>query len=401
MAIDLSNAADPESDPDAVNPENRPDGQSGDSNNSGTIVDLGNAADPDPNENALRPENRPEGGGGDAPEGNIGHPGGSTDPAAPEDEQAGIPDWREELRREREEARKERQRQRERERERRLERRRERRRSNAKAALAGSHGHIPAPLRDQFIQGWVDTGSAAGGLRYVREAPEYGQFFPGNKMEDGRLRLNEGDYMRYQDSVQKIRERYELPPGQLDTREQVGQYIEQDLSIDELATRVEDYWFASKQAPQEVKAELERQYDVTEGELLAFWMNPEESEKQLQRKLSRAQISAAGRMTGFGRLNSEEANRLVQLGVDMQGAREGLAQGRRVQELQQGVGPQQTPGEDDDMERGEILDAIFESDFDSQQTIQRLREARRSRFEGGDGGPARSQTGLIGLGTQE
>lgn len=248
-------------------------------------------------------------------------------------------------------------------------------------------------LIQAFLKGWTETGKAADGLAALRNHANYETIFAGNKTSDGRVRMSEMAWMKYRDQVTAMFNQYGIPKGFYDSPEDIGKFVAGEVSVTELQARLSDGLLAARQAPQEVKDELRRFYDLPDGPLAAFFLDPDRALDVIKSDFAKAQISGIAKVSGFGRLSKDTASRLASLGVGAD-AIDTFSELARSKELFGGL----IGTGEDDIGRADQLNAAFGGNAKAKAKIQKRVEQRLAEFQGG-GGAAVGGEGIVGLGS--
>jgi hypothetical protein len=229
----------------------------------------------------------------------------------------------------------------------------------------------------------------------MQDRPEYQSRFPGMAQlrANGRA-ITEGQYIDYERSAIQIMRAAGIPPGVMDSREALGQMIGGEVSLQEFQSRLNDYQTAVFQTPQEVRDELKAFYGVNEGDLLGFFLDPNQTLPLLEQRFRAAQAGGTAIRTGYGDINQQAAERLAELGLTQEQLTQGFGNLYQGRELFQGLPGTQEGAISQDTQWG----ATFEGRAADQETIRRRAEGRVAAFAGG-GGFASGQRGLSGIGS--
>lgn len=234
-------------------------------------------------------------------------------------------------------------------------------------------------------------------LPMLADTPEYKERFKGNeaRIKAGLPALDPGTYIATENALRQTLRASGLPRGFYDTETQLRQFIEQDISPNELSARVNEGYRAALNAPQQVRDELQQLYGLTESDLAAYYLDPTVAVDVLRTRTQAAQIAAQARQqTGSGLL-AQQAEELARQGVTEAQAREGFS----IIAQQQGLFEAQMAGEQA-VSREEQIAGTFGTSAAAQQRIATRRRRRQAEFEAG-GGFAAGQGGVIGLQTAQ
>lgn len=230
-------------------------------------------------------------------------------------------------------------------------------------------------------------------LPMLAETPEYKERFKGNeaRTKAGLPALDPATYIATENALRQTLRASGLPRGFYDTETQLRQFIEQDISPNELSARVNEGYRAALNAPQQVRDELQQLYGLTESDLAAYYLDPTVAVDALRTRTQAAQIAAQARQqTGSGLL-AQQAEELARAGVTEREAREGFS----AIAQQQGLFEAQMVGEQAVSQQEQIA-GTFGTSAAATQRIATRRRRRQAEFEAG-GGFAAGQGGVIGL----
>lgn len=179
----------------------------------------------------------------------------------------------------------------------------------------------------------------------LRETDAYKKRFAANqaRIQKGLRALNEGDYIALEDQYQNVMRNYGLPAsyyakGDLGRQESLEKFIAGDVSASELEDRIITAQDRVMKANPEVLTALKNFYgdSVSNGDILAYALNPEQGLKDIQRKVTAAEIQGAANVAGLNKITSEStpdeikalearASALAGYGVDKAAATEGFS----------------------------------------------------------------------------
>jgi hypothetical protein len=183
----------------------------------------------------------------------------------------------------------------------------------------------------------------------LRETPAYQKRFAANKtrIAGGLRALNEAEYLGMEDKYQTIMRNYGLPAsyyakGDLGRQEGFEKLIGFDVSAAELEDRIMTAQSRVINAAPEVTTALKQFYpDITNGEILAYTLDPTKGLSDIKRKITAAEIGGAAIGAGLGTAVNR-AEELARYGVTAQTARQGydvigggLERGRQLASIYQ------------------------------------------------------------------
>ena len=206
-------------------------------------------------------------------------------------------------------------------------------------------GALVEPLR-----GFIEEGlSPAEFTIRLRGTDAYKKRFAANaqRVSKGLRALSEAEYIELEDGYQNIMRQYGLPEsyyarGEMGRQEGFEKFIAGDVSATELEDRIGTAYNRVINANPEVSQALKQFYpDITNGDILAYALDPDKALTNIKRKVTAAEIGAgaiqAGLATGLSR-----AEELQRYGVTKETAQEGfgiiasgLERGRQLSQIYQ------------------------------------------------------------------
>jgi hypothetical protein len=197
----------------------------------------------------------------------------------------------------------------------------------------------------------------------LRDTDAYKDRFAANKQRIGKglSALSEAEYIALEDQYQNVMRQYGLPGSYYEEtstpfgiKKQAGfeKFLAGDISPAELEDRIMTAQDRVLKANPEVTAALKQFYpDITNGDILAYTLDPKNAVKDIQRKVTAAEIGGAALAQNLT-TNLPRAEQLAGAGVTKQQAQQGF-------ETVAGVAP-----------RGGQLAAIYNQDPYTQQTAE-------------------------------
>jgi hypothetical protein len=159
----------------------------------------------------------------------------------------------------------------------------------------------------------------------LQETEEYQQRFRANKerIKKGLAVLDPATYIGLEDKYRQVLKSYGLK--QFDNDDYVTQFLENNTSVDEVASRISLAVDRVKFADPMILETLRTYYpNINDTDLVAYMLDPKNEEPKLMRQVQTAEVTAAARMQGLtpGKQYAEE---LVGKGVTKQMAQKGYA----------------------------------------------------------------------------
>jgi hypothetical protein len=169
----------------------------------------------------------------------------------------------------------------------------------------------------------------------LRELPAYQERFAANKsrIAKGLGALSEAEYIGLEDQYQNIMRQYGLPASYYaetvtpsGVKKQAGfeQFLTNDISPMELEDRIMTAQDRVLKANPEVTKALKEFYpDINNGDILAYSLDPQNAIKNIQRKVTAAEIGGAAMAQGLA-TGAARAEELAGYGVDKARAQQGF-----------------------------------------------------------------------------
>jgi len=165
----------------------------------------------------------------------------------------------------------------------------------------------------------------------LQKTPAYQTRFSANKdrIAAGLRPLNPATYLKMEDDYQNIMRSYGLPASYY-TKDETGKqpgfdkFIAGDVSATELEDRIITAQKRVLNANPEVSTALKQFYpDITNGDILAYTLDPTQAIEGIKRKVTAAEIGGAAMAQGL-QTGVNRAEELARYGVTAQAAREGF-----------------------------------------------------------------------------
>ena len=188
-------------------------------------------------------------------------------------------------------------------------------------------GALVEPLKGLIISG----ASPAEFTIKLRESDAYKKRFSANqaRIQKGLAAISEAEYLGLEDQYQNIMRNYGLPEsysarGEMGAQEGFNKFIANDVSAAELEDRVMTAQNRVLNSNPEVLASLKAFYpDITNGDILAYTLDPTKALTDIKRKVTAAEIGGAATQAGLqtGIVRAEE---LGAAGITKQQAQQGF-----------------------------------------------------------------------------
>ena len=186
----------------------------------------------------------------------------------------------------------------------------------------------------ESLQSYIKDGLSEDELTLrLRETPAYQQRFGANKQRIGKglAALSEAAYIKMEDQYQEVMRQYGLPASyyakdSMGTQKGFEELLANDVSNTELEDRLlvaQDRVLKSN--PEVLKALKDFYPDIKNGDILAYTLDPKNAIKDIQRKVTAAEIGGAALQQGGLTTSLARAEELQKYGVDKASATAGYS----------------------------------------------------------------------------
>jgi hypothetical protein len=242
-----------------------------------------------------------------------------------------------------------------------------------------------------------ETISADAGIDVIgdalRDTTEFQTRFAANaaRLRAGLPELSVTEYIGLEKGYEAAMRGSGLPAGFYDDPTDFANFISANTSVAEVQSRVNDGYRAVADANPQVIAQMKELYGVGDGELAAYFLDPEKATPLLVRQARAAQISAEGKRQAGIQLSAADAEALAREDVTQTEAQTAFGEVGRQQELYNPLLGEQA------ITQQEAIGAATGTDQAAKQRVETRKRQRQATFAGG-GSFATSQTGMSGLG---
>jgi len=186
---------------------------------------------------------------------------------------------------------------------------------------------LVTPLKDLITSG----ASPSEFTIRLRETDAYKKRFAANadRIKNGLKAIDEATYLGLEDQYQNVMRNYGLPEsyyarGDMGTQEGFNKFIANDVSSAELEDRIMTAQSRVINSNPEVLASLKSFYpDITNGDILAYTLDPTKALTDIKRKVTAAEIGGAAIQSGLG-ITGARAGELGSAGITKAQAQQGF-----------------------------------------------------------------------------
>lgn len=235
----------------------------------------------------------------------------------------------------------------------------------------------------------------------MQNTDAFAERFPANKIlrDANKGQKSVSEYLRLEADYKNILSSAGMPPGFYDDPKDFQNWIANDTSPLEIQGRVEQGYQAVKNASPQVVEQFKRLYGASEGDLAAYFIDPERAKPtfdryQAQREARAAVVASQAQQQANIALTAQQSEELVRAGITSQEqAQAGFMDIQNQQEL---FNPM-TAGETAITQQEQIA-GVFGTNAEARQKIAARKRGRQAAFEQG-GSFIPTQTGVASLGT--
>jgi len=181
-------------------------------------------------------------------------------------------------------------------------------------------GSLAQKIRDLAIDGANEATITIA----LSETKEYQDRFAGNaaRLKKGIAVLDPGSYLEAEDTYRQVLRANGLK--QFDTDAYVQQFIENDTSSTEIASRINTAVNRIQYADPAIKKTLKDYYGLNESDLLGYVLSPDQELPKIQQKITAAEIGTAASVQGL-KSSLGVSEQLASQGVTQAEAQKGYA----------------------------------------------------------------------------
>lgn len=225
----------------------------------------------------------------------------------------------------------------------------------------------------------------------IREQPAYQKRFSANKerVKNGFDELDPASYIALEDQYRATLSANGMPVSFYDSKDDFDALIGGSVSNAELQSRVQDGYRAVQDADPEVKRQMQELYGVSEGDLAAYFIDPNRMKPLLvaadyKRQAQAAKIAARGSELAGIQLTGGLAEDLARRGITETEAETGFTAIGKLGELTTQMGGETA------LSMEQIVGQQFGTDVAAAQELEKRKRRRVGEFAGG-GSFARTQ----------
>jgi len=239
----------------------------------------------------------------------------------------------------------------------------------------------------------------------LRDTQAFKNRFPANDAlkAAGKPQYSVSEYLRLEGDFQRRLQAAGMPKGFYDSPQDFQKWIAEGVSPDELQGRIDAGYQAVRNAPKAVVDEFKRLYGASEGDLAAYFLDPERArptfdQYEAQRQARAAVVASQAQQQAGITLGAQQAEELVRAGVTSQeAAQAGFTAIADQQELFRTTTSEAGMGEQAITQEEQIA-GTFGTNAAARKKIAERKRQRQAAFEQG-GGFTTTKEGISGLGT--
>lgn len=226
---------------------------------------------------------------------------------------------------------------------------------------------------------------------YIARYPKMKELLTAGKLPWAPGSSPEQVYQEYENTIRSLTQRYGLNAS-FATRENISNYLINDMSAAEASDRMQLASRAVHQMPAEVRQLFKSYYGINEQDLTAYYLDPVNQAPILERKSSAVQLAGEGITRGV-QISAAKAEWLAAMQITPDKAAQAFANvaarfGLEYASYGESVG------------RSDMVDAAFGQEAAARKT-SRVEQSRKSAFQQSGSGAATTNQGSATLGTAE
>ena len=238
----------------------------------------------------------------------------------------------------------------------------------------------------------------------MQSSPAFAKRFPANKIlaAKGKAQYSVSQYLTLEADFKSRLQSAGMPPNFYDSAEDFQQMIANEVSPNELSARIEMGYQAVRNAPKQVVDQFKTLYGVSDGDLAAYFIDPEAARPtfdryEAERQARSAVIANQAATQANIQLDRQQAEELARAGVQGADAQQNFAAISEQQQLFSTTTAEAAVGKQNITQQEQIAGA-FNTNAEARKKIEQRRRERKAAFETG-GSLLATQQGNIGLGT--
>lgn len=241
----------------------------------------------------------------------------------------------------------------------------------------------------------------------MRQRPEYKTRFPAMEaLAKSGHAMSEGQYVQYETTVTGLMRAAGLPTGFYDQPGDFTKFLTNQVSAQEIQSRVQNAQAAIYSSSPETRAQLDQMYQsgAAPGDITAFFLDPNRAEPLLAKQWAAAQASGQAITSGYaqGGLGTADAEYIAQQGLSQDAVRSGFSDLTK----QKSAFTAQAGAHDDTANQlvsaHDQLTAAFGGDTETQKKILGILKQRDVDQQGGGTYQEdKNGAGYTGLGVQQ
>ena len=238
----------------------------------------------------------------------------------------------------------------------------------------------------------------------LKNEDAYKKRFAANEIRkaQGKTELLPSTYLALEDTYRKTLQASGLPPGFYDTQADLDKMIGGDVSVYELSTRITDAYNVVRDAPVDVTDKLKSLYGISDGDILAYFIDPDRARPQLiaadyKRQAQAAMVAGQAQRTANISLGAAFSEDVVRQNISEAAQKQAFTTIADMNELTRAQGNER------DLSTEQIAGAQLGIDSASRKILEDRKKGRVAGFSGGGefsmqqaGGLGRSGIGQAG-----
>jgi hypothetical protein len=239
----------------------------------------------------------------------------------------------------------------------------------------------------------------------IKDTQPYKDRFSANAIREANKLpvLDPASYIAMEDGYKEVLQQSGLPPGFYDSKTDMDKFIGGNVSRYELRTRIQDAYAVVRDAPADVTGKLKSMYGLSDGDILAYFIDPDKARPTLiaadyKRQAQAAMVAAKAQRTAGLNLSTSFAENVVRQDISPEAQTAAFTRIADMNELTRAQTNEQ------DLSQEQIAGAELGTDAESRRILEQRKKGRIAAFSGGgdfsmqqSGGVGRSAIGQAGV----
>jgi hypothetical protein len=258
---------------------------------------------------------------------------------------------------------------------------------------------------DKYTKSEYDPADKPSLSFVIKDTDAYKARFSANAIREANKLpvLDPASYIAMEDGYREVLQQSGLPPGFYDSKTDMDKFIGGNVSRYELRSRIQDAYAVVRDAPADVTTKLKTMYGLSDGDILAYFIDPDKARPTLiaadyKRQAQAAMVAAKAQRTAGLNLSTSFAENVVRQDISAEAQTAAFTRIADMNELTRAQTNEQ------DLSQEQIAGAELGTDAESRRILEQRKKGRIAAFSGGgdfsmqqSGGVGKSSIGQAGV----